>query len=92
MLNVVMLSVKNKPFMLSVFKLNIIMLSVENKPFMLSVFMLNAIMLRAVMPNVVAPFQLQLVAFCGDFRQCKYNLSYKPIFPKHVCYVLATDI
>jgi hypothetical protein len=63
MLNVIMLSVENKPFMLSVFMLNVVMLSVENKPFMLSVFMLNAIMLRAVMSNVLAPFLLQLVAF-----------------------------
>jgi hypothetical protein len=36
-----MLSVTNKPFMLSVFILNVVMLNVTNKPFMLSVFMLN---------------------------------------------------
>ncbi len=39
MLNVVTLSVINKPFMLSVFMLNIVMLNVD----MLSVFMLNVV-------------------------------------------------
>jgi hypothetical protein len=51
-----MLSVTNKPLMLSVFMLNIVMLSV----IMLSVVMLNVVirsvvMLNVVMRNVVAP-------------------------------------
>jgi hypothetical protein len=65
-----MLSVANKPFMLSVIILSVIMLSVTNKPstlnvailsvvrlniIILSVIMLNVIMLSAVMVNVVAP-------------------------------------
>jgi len=53
MLNVIMLSVKNNPFTLSVFMLNVavyvlcyvmlnvVMLSVTNNPFALSVFMLS---------------------------------------------------
>jgi hypothetical protein len=58
LLNVIMLSVANKPFLL-----NDIMLSVTNKPFllnviMLSVIMLNVIMLNVVMLNVVAPFSI----------------------------------
>ncbi len=36
-----MLSVKNKPFMLSDVMLSVIMLSVKNKPFVLSVIMLS---------------------------------------------------
>ncbi len=56
MLNVVMLSVTNKPFLLSVFMLNVIMVNV----FMLSVFMLSIVMLcvfmlSVIMLNVVAP-------------------------------------
>jgi hypothetical protein len=38
-----MLSVSNKPFMLSVFMLNVVILSVSNKTFMQSVFMLNVV-------------------------------------------------
>jgi hypothetical protein len=54
-----MLSVTNKPFMLSVFMLNVIMLivvmlSVTNKPFMMSVTN-KRFMLSVVMLNVVAP-------------------------------------
>jgi hypothetical protein len=48
MLNVVTLSVANKPFML-----NVIMLSVVNNPFMLNVIILNAIMLNVVMLSVI---------------------------------------
>ncbi len=70
MLSVVMLSVANKPFMLSV-----VMLSVANKPFMLSVVMLSVIMLNVVMLNVVAP--------------CKYlhqlNLPKKMLNPLKIC-------
>jgi hypothetical protein len=47
-----MLSVENKPIMLSVIKLNAIMLSV---------FMLSVIMLSVVMLNVVAPWRRSLV-------------------------------
>ncbi len=49
MLNVNMLSVANKPFMLSFFILNVIMLSV----IMLSVIMLSVIMLRVIMLRVI---------------------------------------
>ncbi len=50
MLNVIMLSVTNKPSMLSFIMVNIVMLGVTNKPLTLSVIMLN----------VVAPPTLQL--------------------------------
>jgi hypothetical protein len=56
-----MLSVKNKPLMLSVVTLNtviliVIMLSLKNKPLMLSVVILNAIMPSVIMVSVVAPW------------------------------------
>jgi hypothetical protein len=46
-----MLSVANKPVMLSVFMLNVVMLSVV----MLSVVVLSVVMLSVVVLNVVAP-------------------------------------
>ncbi len=57
MLNVIILSVANKPFMLSGIMMNVIMLmlSVANKRFMLSIIMLNVIMLIVIMLNVVTP-------------------------------------
>jgi hypothetical protein len=69
MLNVIMLSVANKLFMLNVvyaechlcrmsFMLSVIMLSVVMlSVVMLSVFMLNVIILSVVMLNVVAPMR-----------------------------------
>jgi hypothetical protein len=48
-----MLSVINKPFILSVVMLGVILLSVVNEPFMLSVDILGVIMLNVVMLNVV---------------------------------------
>ncbi len=59
-----MLSVTNKPFMLSVLLLNVVMasvfmLSVTNKIFMLSAIMLNVIMESVFMLSVVAPFPVQ---------------------------------
>jgi hypothetical protein len=55
MLNVVILSVTYKPFMLSVILLNVVMLSVTYKPFMLSVIMLNVVVLNVGMLSLVAP-------------------------------------
>jgi hypothetical protein len=51
MLNVIMLSVANKPLMLNVIMVDVVMLSAV----MLSAVMLSAVMLSAVMLNVVAP-------------------------------------
>jgi hypothetical protein len=67
MLNVAMLSVENKPFMLSVFKLNVIMLSV---------FKLNVIMLNVVAPMV---FQNVLAYFANKNYACKilYHLKFQ---------------
>jgi hypothetical protein len=46
MLNVVVLNVANKPFMLNVTnKLSVVMLNVANKPFMLNVVMLSVVAL-----------------------------------------------
>jgi hypothetical protein len=51
-----MLSVTNRPFMLSIIMLNVVMLSVVIlKGIMLSVVILKGIMLSVVMLNVVAP-------------------------------------
>ncbi len=46
-----MLSVTNKPFLLSVIMLNVVMLSVVNKPFTLSVIILSVVMLNVVAPQ-----------------------------------------
>ncbi len=43
-----MLSVTNKPFVLSVVMLNVVMLSVTSKPLVLSVTMLNVVMLSVI--------------------------------------------
>jgi hypothetical protein len=76
MLNVIMLSVTNKPFILSVFILNVIMLSVAYKPFILSSFMLNVIMLSVVMLNVVAPLQhLKTVQLSESFYLQRPDLA-----------------
>ncbi len=53
MRDVVILSVTNKPIMLSVFMLSVFMLSV----FILSVLMLSVIVLSIVMLNAVEPFE-----------------------------------
>ncbi len=55
MLNVVMLSVKKKTFMLNIIMLSVVMLSVTNKPFHMNVVVLNVIMLSVFMLNVVVP-------------------------------------
>jgi hypothetical protein len=59
-----MLSVSDKPFMLSAIMLNVVWLSV----IMLSVIMPSVIMLSAIMPSVLAPIQPQSV----PKRQSKY--------------------
>ncbi len=65
-LNVVMLSVVNKPIMLTVYMLivvmlNVIMLSVANKPIMVSVYVLIIIML-----NVMAPQFFYFIFYYND--------------------------
>jgi hypothetical protein len=45
-----MLSIENKPIMLSVVILSVVMLSVENKPIMLSDVMLSVVTLSVVAP------------------------------------------
>ncbi len=57
-----MLSVTNKPFLLSVIMLSVVMLSVVMLcVIMLSVIMLSVVMLSVIMQNVVAPFQPRLI-------------------------------
>ncbi len=62
MLNGIVLSVTNKPLMLSVITLNVIMLSVTNKPFMVSVVMLNGIMLSVTnKPFILSVVKLNVI-------------------------------
>jgi hypothetical protein len=58
-----MLSVSNKPIMLSVFKLSVVMLSV----FKLSVFKLSVVMLSVVMLNVVVPIDTASITAIKSF-------------------------
>ncbi len=53
-----MLSVTNKPFLLSVIMLNVVMLNV---------IMLNVVMLSVVMLNVVAPHRCLRILNCTGF-------------------------
>jgi hypothetical protein len=82
MLNVVMLSLTNKHFMLSVIMLIVVMLCVINKHFMLSVinkhFMLNVIML-----NVEAPKLTRSSPICGSVEMAiatYWGQCYKTFF------------
>ncbi len=62
-----MLSVSNKPFMLSVVMLNVVILNVVMlNVVMLNVVMLNVVILNVVMLNVVAPYTIHrtLALFC----------------------------
>jgi hypothetical protein len=47
-----MLSVRNKPILLSVILLNVVMLSVRGKPIMLSDILRNVVMLSVGAPNL----------------------------------------
>jgi hypothetical protein len=47
-----MLSVRDKPILLSIILLNVVMLSVRGKPIMLSDILLNVVMLSVGAPNL----------------------------------------
>jgi hypothetical protein len=61
-----MLSVANKPIMLSVYMLNVILLNDT----MLNVIMLNVAMLSDIMLSVMAPLEL----FCREDETCTTGL------------------
>jgi hypothetical protein len=65
MLNVIMLKVTKKPFMLSVIMLNVVMASV---------IVLNVVMASVIMLNVVAPFK-HIVYFYPKFAKLLFKSS-----------------